>query len=74
MLGKSLIKHIGALLAVLSLPLTALAQPTFNASLSPATIGPGSNSTLTFTITNDSASPVNEKLCFIEAFLVFLSS
>ena len=44
----------------------ANAQPTFTKVFTPDTIGPGSVSTLTFTITNGSATPVTE-LAFTDA-------
>ena len=46
------------LLIMLVLSAPASAQPSFNKSFSPATIGPGSVSTLQFTIANASSNPV----------------
>ncbi len=45
---------------VTSLAGVAEAQPSFSKAFAPATIGPGSTSTLTFTITNGSGSPVTD--------------
>ena len=45
---------------VLAVASAAQAQPTFSKVFTPSTIGPGSVSTITFTITNMSASPVTD--------------
>ena len=47
-------------LVVMSLAAVAEAQPTFSKAFAPATIGPGSTSTLTFTIANGSVLPVTD--------------
>lgn len=52
--------RLGMLLALLTLSGPALAQPTFSKAFAPSTIGPGSTSTLTFTITNADGSPVTD--------------
>jgi len=44
----------------------AMAQPTLSKTFSPSTIGPGSISTITFTITNGSGAPVTD-LAFTDA-------
>lgn len=44
----------------------AYAQPSFQKSFSPSTMGPGSISTLTFTITNASASPATS-MAFVDS-------
>lgn len=46
---------------------TAQSLPDFDKRFSPASIGPGSIATLTFTITNDTSSPVTE-LSFTDSF------
>ena len=43
-----------------TLPALAAAQPTLSKVFTPSTIGPGSVSTITFTITNGSGSPVTD--------------
>ena len=49
------------LILMLSLMATeAYAQPSFSKAFAPATIGPGSTTTLTFTITNDGGTPVTD--------------
>jgi len=45
--------------ALLILSTAAMAQPSFSKSFSPSTIGPGSISTLTFTIDNSEGGPIN---------------
>ena len=45
---------LATLLAILALVPEAMAQPVFSKSFSPSTIGPGSTTTLNFTITNNS--------------------
>ncbi len=57
--GPALAAAIFFLLAAGLAP-AAVAQPAFSKAFSPSTIGPGSVSTLTFVITNDSASPVTD--------------
>ena len=54
-----------SLLIVLFLPLGVMSQPGFNKTFSPDQIGPGNVTTLTYTITNASGSPV-EELAFSE--------
>ena len=49
---------LSALTAAVATAQTTL--PTFGKAFSPSTIGPGSTSTLTFTITNPSSSPVGD--------------
>ncbi len=51
---------------VLVMPIHVLAQPAFTKSFSPDTIGPGSISTLTFTITNAESTPITD-LAFTDA-------
>jgi uncharacterized repeat protein (TIGR01451 family) len=51
---------------VLVMPIHVLAQPAFTKSFSPDTIGPGSVSTLTFTITNAESTPITD-LAFTDA-------
>ncbi len=48
------------ILATLALATAAHAQPAFTKAYAPDTIGPGSVSTLTFTITNGGATPVTD--------------
>ncbi len=49
---------LSILFSVIILPMAAEAQPTFGKAFGPDTIGPGSVSTLTFTITNATGTPV----------------
>lgn len=49
---------LAGLLAVLAWTVSAFAQPTLSKVFTPNTIGPGSVSTITFTITNGSPTPV----------------
>lgn len=49
-----------AALAAFLFAAPALAQPTFGKAFAPATIGSGSTSRLTFTITNQTATPVSD--------------
>ena len=60
-MDKHISKGLGRLLffCILVMPVSVLAQPTFTKVFSPTTIGPGSVSTLTFTITNTDPSPVD---------------
>ncbi|WP_321343467.1 autotransporter outer membrane beta-barrel domain-containing protein [Breoghania sp.] len=51
----ALVLMLGAMVATAN---TATAQPTFSASFSPATVAENAQSTLTFTITNASGTPV----------------
>ncbi|MEM8929850.1 MAG: hypothetical protein AAGE94_01680 [Acidobacteriota bacterium] len=51
--------------AFLLMATSAFAQPTFSKAFNPATIGPGSTSTLTFTVSNASGSPVRD-LAFVD--------
>ena len=55
-----------ALLAVVTTA-TVTAQPTFTKAFAPSTVGPGSVSTLTFTLSNPSGSPVTG-LSFSDSF------
>ncbi len=49
-----------AFLALIAISAPAFAQPTLSKVFTPSTIGPGSVSTITFTITNGSISPVTD--------------
>ena len=70
--GKTIVAVAAMLLGVVVVPeLTPVAQaqtappPTFAKSFNPATIGPGSVSTLTFTVTNADSVPA-EQLAFTD--------
>jgi len=67
--GTPMLGRFGSLvLAVALTPYAALAQPTFTKAFSPSTIGPGSSSTLTFTIDNTTSGAAVTALAFSDDF------